>query len=70
MTCDENILPLDLRNFRFKFINHNYYLHTTDVTFDLSKNEIEIHNNYSESWKVTLVDTGLNTSLEVELTYC
>ena len=39
----------------------DYYLHTSDVTFDLEKNEIDIHNNYSEPWKVTLVDTGLNT---------
>ena len=39
----------------------DYYLHTSDVTFDLSKNEMEVHNNYSEPWKVTLVDTGLNT---------
>lgn len=40
----------------------NYYLHTSDITFDFSnKNETIIHNNFSEKWKVTLVDTGLNT---------
>ena len=32
-----------------------------DVTFDLANNKMEVHNNYSEPWKVTLVDTGLNT---------
>lgn len=40
----------------------NYFLHNSDITFDFSKgNKIEIHNNMSEPWKVTLVDTGLNT---------
>lgn len=40
----------------------NYYLHGSDITFDFTKeNEIQIHNNISEPWKVTLVDTGLNT---------
>lgn len=40
----------------------DYYLHRSDVTFDFSNNnEMTIHNNVSEPWKVTLVDTGLNT---------
>ncbi len=39
----------------------NYFLHTSDVTFDLANNQMEVHNSHSESWKVTLVDTGLNT---------
>lgn len=39
----------------------DYYLHNTDVTFDLQSNSMEIHTNYSEPWKVTVVDTGLNT---------
>lgn len=40
----------------------NYYLHTSDVTFDFTKeNAFAIHNNVAEPWKVTLVDTGLNT---------
>ncbi len=39
----------------------NYFLHTSDVTFDLANNKMEVHNNYSEPWKVTLVDTGLYT---------
>jgi glucose-1-phosphate cytidylyltransferase len=36
----------------------NYFLHMSDVTFDLSSNRVEIHRNASEAWKVTLVDTG------------
>ncbi len=39
----------------------DYYLHNTDVTFDLMLNSMAVHNNYSEPWKVTIVDTGLNT---------
>ncbi|WP_312281229.1 glucose-1-phosphate cytidylyltransferase [Oscillibacter sp.] len=39
----------------------DYYLHNTDVTFDLKNNCMEVHNNHSEPWKVTVVDTGLNT---------
>jgi glucose-1-phosphate cytidylyltransferase len=39
----------------------NYFLHQSDVTIDLAGNKIEIHNSAAEPWKVTLVDTGLNT---------
>ena len=39
----------------------NYFLHQSDVTFTMQDNKMEVHQNYSESWKVTLVDTGENT---------
>ena len=39
----------------------NYFRHNSDMTVDLSTNSIQIHDNYSEHWKVTLIDTGLNT---------
>lgn len=40
----------------------NYYLHNSDVTFDFTQgNSMEVHNNVAEPWRVTLVDTGLNT---------
>jgi glucose-1-phosphate cytidylyltransferase len=39
----------------------NYFLFQSDVTFDLNNNEMIVHNNNTESWKVTIVDTGLNT---------
>ena len=38
-----------------------YFLHHSDVTFDLANNKMEVHNNVSEPWKVTLLDTGLDT---------
>lgn len=39
----------------------NYFLHMSDVTFDMKDNKMEIHQNSSEPWKVTLVDTGEET---------
>lgn len=40
----------------------DYYLHNSDVTFDFtSENEMTVHKNVAEPWKVTIVDTGLNT---------
>ena len=39
----------------------NYFLHMSDVTFDMSKNSMEVHRRNVEPWKVTLVDTGEDT---------
>lgn len=39
----------------------DYFLHTSDVTFDLANNTMEVHKKKAEPWKVTLVDTGLKT---------
>jgi len=39
----------------------DYFLYNSDVTFDLQNNEMTVHNNHSEDWRVTVVDTGLNT---------
>ncbi len=40
----------------------DYYLHRSDITFDFSRNnEMIIHNNVAEPWRVTIIDTGLNT---------
>lgn len=39
----------------------NYFLHNSDITFDLSKNEITVHQQRAEPWKVTIVDTGEHT---------
>ena len=36
----------------------NYFLHTSDVTFDMQQNKMVVHNSVAEPWKVTLVDTG------------
>jgi len=39
----------------------NYSLHTSDVTFDMVNNKVEVHQRYAEPWRVTLVDTGDDT---------
>jgi glucose-1-phosphate cytidylyltransferase len=39
----------------------NYFLHMSDVTFDMAKNKMQVHHQKAEPWKVTLVDTGENT---------
>jgi glucose-1-phosphate cytidylyltransferase len=39
----------------------NYFLHTSDVTFDIGRNVMEVHRQRAEPWRVTLVDTGLET---------
>ncbi len=40
----------------------DYFLHTSDITFDFAEgNKIEVHNRFSEPWRVTVIDTGLDT---------
>lgn len=39
----------------------NYFLHMSDVTFDMERNSMEVHQRHAEPWRVTLVDTGENT---------
>lgn len=55
------IICLGYKGYVIKEYFANYFLHNSDVTFDLAKNSIEILNSNAESWKVTLVDTGLMT---------
>src|SRR4051812_46086667 len=40
----------------------NYFLHMSDVTFDIAANRMEVHERYAEPWRVTLVDTGDSTA--------
>lgn len=58
---NEFIILAGYKQYVIKEYFANYFLHNSDVTFDLSNNEIEVHNNNNEPWKVTIVDTGLNT---------
>jgi len=55
------IICLGYKGYMIKEYFANYFLHTSDVTFDMSQNRMEVHQQYSEPWKVTLVDTGENT---------
>jgi glucose-1-phosphate cytidylyltransferase len=40
----------------------NYFLHMSDVTFDMQYNDMQVHHRNAEAWKVTLIDTGENTA--------
>lgn len=55
------IICLGYKGYMIKEYFANYYLHMSDVTIDLNRNTTEIHYNYSEPWKVSLIDTGDNT---------
>ncbi|ABW67763.1 glucose-1-phosphate cytidylyltransferase [Desulfosudis oleivorans] len=55
------LVLLGYRGYVIKEYFANYFLHQSDVTFDLKNNRMEIHNNACEPWKVTLLDTGTNT---------
>jgi len=57
---NEFIILLGYKGYYIKEYFTNYYLHQSDVTFDMSSGEMEVHSNLSEPWKVTLLDTGLN----------
>ncbi|MDO5559655.1 MAG: glucose-1-phosphate cytidylyltransferase [Oscillospiraceae bacterium] len=59
---DEFIICAGYKQHIIKEFFADYYLHRSDITFDFSAdNNIIIHNNAAEPWKVTIIDTGLNT---------
>ncbi len=55
------IVCLGYKGYVVKEYFANYFLHTSDVTFDLAANRVKTHRNASEPWTVTLVDTGEHT---------
>ena len=57
----EFVICLGYKGYMIKEYFANYFLHMSDITFDLSKNELEVHQNFAEPWRVTLVDTGDGT---------
>lgn len=58
---DEFIICCGYKQYVIKEYFANYFRHNCDMTVDMSNNSIKILNNHSESWKVTMIDTGLNT---------
>ncbi|WP_048438289.1 glucose-1-phosphate cytidylyltransferase [Caenimonas sp. SL110] len=55
------VICLGYRGYAIKEYFANYFLHTSDVTFDMSQNQMEVHVRHAEPWRVTLVDTGVDT---------
>lgn len=58
---NEFLICLGYKGYVIKEYFANYFLHMSDVTFDMSKNTMEVHQNNAEPWRVTLVDTGEST---------
>ena len=57
---NEFVILLGYKGYCIKEYFANYFLHQSDVTIDMLSGNMEVHNNSSEPWKVTLLDTGLN----------
>ena len=75
------IVCLGYKGYIIKEYFANYFLHMSDVTFDVASNSMEVHHKYAEPWRVTLVDTGESTMtggrmkrvasyLQAEKTFC
>jgi glucose-1-phosphate cytidylyltransferase len=58
---DEFVIPLGYKGYMIKEFFANYRLHMSDVTYDYGRNDVSTHAGRAEAWKVTLVDTGLET---------
>jgi glucose-1-phosphate cytidylyltransferase len=58
---NEFVICLGYKGYLIKEYFANYFLHMCDVTFDIARNEMEVHQSTAEPWRVTLVDTGEET---------
>jgi glucose-1-phosphate cytidylyltransferase len=58
---NEFVICCGYKGYMIKEYFANYFLHMSDVTFDMKNNKMEVHRKSAEPWKVTLVDTGLET---------
>lgn len=55
------VICLGYKGYLIKEYFANYFLHTSDVTFDMANNQMQVHQRFAEPWRVTLVDTGEQT---------
>src|SRR5208337_3248857 len=58
---NEFVICLGFKGYVIKEYFSNYFLHMSNVTFDMKNHKMEVHENHAEPWKVTLVDTGTET---------
>src|SRR5207302_1507575 len=58
----EFIICLGYKGYMIKEYFANYFLHMSDITFDIKENRMEVHQRNAEPWRVTLVDTGESTA--------
>jgi glucose-1-phosphate cytidylyltransferase len=57
------IICLGYKGYVIKEYFSNYFLHMSNVTFDLKNNKMEVHENHAEPWRITLVDTGEHSQI-------
>jgi len=55
------VICLGYKGYMIKEYFSNYFLHMSDVTIDIANNKMDVHQKFSEPWKITLVDTGDQT---------
>ncbi|MEZ5521248.1 MAG: glucose-1-phosphate cytidylyltransferase [Dokdonella sp.] len=55
------VICLGYKGFLIKEYFANYFLHMSDVTIDLQNNSMDVHHKHAEPWRITLVDTGIDT---------
>jgi glucose-1-phosphate cytidylyltransferase len=55
------VICLGYKGYIIKEYFANYFLHMSNVTFDMARNHMEVHEHHAEPWRVTLIDTGLDT---------
>jgi len=58
---DDFVVCCGYKGYMIKEYFANYFLHMSDVTFDMAHNRMEVHQKFAEPWRVTLVDTGEKT---------
>lgn len=58
---DDFVILAGYKQYMIKEFFADYFLHNSDVSFDLANNSMKVLNNYTEKWKVTIIDTGLST---------
>ena len=58
---NEFIICCGFKGYKIKEYFNNYFLHQSNVTFDMTENTMQVHKRNAEPWKITLVDTGIET---------
>ncbi len=64
------IICLGYKGYMIKEYFINYFYHQANLTVDLSKNQIDIHSNETEPWRITMIETGLNTMTGGRIKQC
>tara|TARA_B100001142_G_scaffold56419_1_gene55067 strand:+ start:361 stop:1131 length:771 start_codon:yes stop_codon:yes gene_type:complete len=66
---NEFIILLGYKGYLIKEYFSNYFLHQSDITIDIADNKLDIHTKRVDPWKITLLETGLNTMTGGRITY-